>query len=161
MTTSALPWWSLHYSFGLFIHWRILILHVLPIHMAAYTFYSIHTYAMHTCYTHMHACTHPRTHAPTYTHTNTHTHMHNLFHDLCIFTGLTDKVLESVVAKGSGELLSLDLSAVPHLLSDHALSVIGTYISCTMPISSYVRSWLLEHFSIVLVRMYTYVHNIM
>ena len=42
---------------------------------------------------------------------------------LCI--GLTDKVLESVVAKGSGEMLSLDLSAVPHLLTDHALSIIG------------------------------------
>ena len=45
------------------------------------------------------------------------------------YVGLTDKVLESVVAKGSGELLSLDLSAVPHLLTDHALSVIGQYVS--------------------------------
>ena len=45
-----------------------------------------------------------------------------------MFIGLTDKVLESVVAKGSGELLSLDLSAVPHLLTDHALSVIGQHI---------------------------------
>ncbi|XP_065893611.1 putative RNA-binding protein EEED8.10 isoform X2 [Dysidea avara] len=41
--------------------------------------------------------------------------------------GLTDKVLESVVAKGSGELVSMDLSAVPHLLTEHALSVIGVY----------------------------------
>jgi len=39
--------------------------------------------------------------------------------------GLTDKVLESVIAKGSGELVSMDLSAVPHLLTEHALSVIG------------------------------------
>ena len=45
-----------------------------------------------------------------------------------MFIGLTDKVLESVVAKGSGELLSLDLSAVPHLLTDHALSVIGQHV---------------------------------
>ena len=44
-----------------------------------------------------------------------------------MYIGLTDKVLESVVSKGSGELLSLDLSAVPHLLTDHALSVIGQY----------------------------------
>ena len=29
--TSALPWWLLQHSFGLFIHWRILALHVLPI----------------------------------------------------------------------------------------------------------------------------------
>ena len=41
------------------------------------------------------------------------------------YTGLTDKVLESVVAKGNGELVSMDLSAVPHLLTEHALSVIG------------------------------------
>ena len=112
----------------------------------SYLYIWLHTHS--TAYTHMlrtraaHTCTHARTHAcmHQHTHTNTHTHMHNLFHDLCIFTGLTDKVLESVVAKGNGELLSLDLSAVPHLLTDHALSVIGTYISCTMPISSYVRS---------------------
>ena len=45
-----------------------------------------------------------------------------------MFIGLTDKVLESVVAKGNRELLSLDLSAVPHLLTDHALSVIGQYV---------------------------------
>ena len=49
---------------------------------------------------------------------------------LIYYAGLTDKVLESVVAKGSGELLSLDLSAVPHLLTDHALSVIG---QCMLP----------------------------
>ena len=51
--------------------------------------------------------------------------MHSLFHGLYTYIGLTDKVLESVVAKGSGELLSLDLSTVPHLLTDHALSVIS------------------------------------
>ena len=46
-----------------------------------------------------------------------------------VHVGLTDKVLESMVAKGSGELLSLDLSAVPHLLTDHAPSVIGQYVA--------------------------------
>ena len=38
-------------------------------------------------------------------------------------------MLESVVAKGSGELVSMDLSAVPHLLTEHALSVIGEFVS--------------------------------
>ena len=48
--------------------------------------------------------------------------MHNLFRGLYTYV---DKVLESVIAKGSGELLSLDLSTVPNLLTDHALSVIS------------------------------------
>ena len=60
------------------------------------------------------------------------------------YVGLTDKVLESVVAKGSGELLSLDLSAVPHLLTDHALSVIGQYVAmakCNVTSQAYKHAY--------------------